>query len=126
MAVTATQHGRKTKKSGKLSRVRAAGAGGRHSPQAVPAQVVTKTADDKGRVVLGGRFANRVVIIKRLSDTEVVVKLARVIPESEAWLYENAEALAAVRKGLAQARAGELTQGPDVEADATFGTELED
>ena len=89
------------------------------------AKVVTKTTDSKGRVVLGGKFANRPVIIQRLSDIEVIVKLARVIPESEAWLYENPEALAAVRSGLAHARAGKLTKGPELDADAKLVAELE-
>jgi hypothetical protein len=90
-----------------------------------PADTETKTADNKGRVVLGGLFANRAVIIERLSKTELVIKLARVIPESEAWLYENPEALAAVRTGLAQARGGAVTQGPDVDADSKLAAELE-
>ena len=75
---------------------------------------VTRMTDKKGRVGLGGRFANRAVIVEALSETELVVRLARVIPESEAWLYENGEALAAVRAGLAQARAGNVTRGPDL------------
>lgn len=94
-------------------------------PQPSRADAVTKTADSKGRVVLGGRFANRPVIIEKLSDTEMIVKLARVIPEREAWLYENPEALAAVRSGLAHARAGKLTKGPDLDADAKLVAELE-
>jgi hypothetical protein len=82
-----------------------------------PARTVTKTADKKGRLVLGGRFANRAIIVQWVSDTEVVLKLARVIPESEAWLYDNAKALASVRAGLAQARAGEFADAPDLAAD---------
>jgi|SRR5665213_1513335 len=88
--------------------------------------VLTKTADNKGRIALGSRFANRAVIIETLSDTEVVVKLARVIPESEAWLYENAEALSAVRTGLAQARAGRVVPGPALGRDAKLVSEMED
>ena len=85
-----------------------------------------KTADKKGRIVLGGRFANRAVIIERVSETEVVVKLARVIPETESWLYENPLALAAVRTGLAQARASGVTQGLDMKSDAKLVAQLED
>ena len=68
-------------------------------PQTASQKTVTKTADNKGRIGLGAIFANRSVIIQRLNETEMVIKLARVIPESEAWLYDNAEALAAVRTG---------------------------
>jgi hypothetical protein len=88
-------------------------------------KVLSRTTDSKGRVALGGKFANRPVIIEELSDTEIIVKLARMIPEREAWLYEDPVALAAVRTGLAHARAGRLTQGPDVDADAKLAAELE-
>ena len=87
---------------------------------------VTKTADLKGRIALGKNFANRHVIVEQISETEYVIKMARVMPESEAWLYENATALTSVRKGLAQARAGEFVEGPDMDADAAFAAELED
>jgi hypothetical protein len=88
-------------------------------------QPVTKTADNKGRIVLGASFANRHVIIEQITETEIVVKMARVIPESEAWLYNNPTALNSVRAGLAQARAGELVEGPDVAADKAFAAKLE-
>jgi hypothetical protein len=92
--------------------------------QASAGKTVTKAADNKGRVALGIRFANRSVIIDQLNETEVIVKLARLIPEREAWLYENAEALNAVREGLAQARAGKLTEGPNIDADAKLAAKL--
>jgi hypothetical protein len=76
--------------------------------------------------MLGARFANRAVIVQWLNETEMVVKLARVIPESEAWLYENQDALGAVRMGLAQARQNQVTPGPDVDADADLARQLED
>jgi|RhiMethySRZTD1v2_1073278.scaffolds.fasta_scaffold09001_2 hypothetical protein len=78
----------------------------------MPLPTQTKNADSKGRVTLGESFANRTVIVEKLSDDEVRVKLARVIPEREAWLYENKKALSAVRRGLSEARAGELAESP--------------
>jgi hypothetical protein len=81
--------------------------------------------DNKGRVGLGGRFANRAVIVQKLSETEMIVKLARVIPENESWLYRNPGALNAVRSGLAQARKGKVTKGPNLESDAKFVDALE-
>ena len=83
-------------------------------------------ADSKGRIALGVKFANRSVIVEKLSETEVVVKLARVIAEREAWLYENAEALAAVRSGLSQARAGDFAAGPDLDAADELASQLEE
>jgi hypothetical protein len=55
-----------------------------------------------------------------------VLHLARVIPEREAWLYENSTALAAVRRGLKQARSGKLSDGPDLSKAASLAEKLED
>ncbi len=86
-----------------------------------------KTVDSKGRVTLGQRFANKPVIIESISDTEVKVSLARVIPESEMWLYQNPEARDMVLQGLEQARARQFAESPpDLEADAAWIAELED
>ncbi|MCC6580716.1 MAG: hypothetical protein IT440_09760, partial [Phycisphaeraceae bacterium] len=56
--------------------------------------MVTKTADAKGRITLDDKFANRTVIVEEIDETEVRITLARVVPEREAWLYENPKALA--------------------------------
>ena len=88
-----------------------------------------KNTDSKGRVTLGGHFANRAVIVEQRSDDEVVIRLARVIPEDEdeAWLYENPKALASVRRGLEQARKGAIAKkSPNLKAAAKFATQLED
>lgn len=90
-------------------------------------QVRHKTTDAKGRVTLGGRFANRAVIVEQQSDDAVVVRLARVIPEREAWLYENPKALTAVRRGLSQARRDDIAKrAPDLKAAAKLAAQLED
>ncbi len=73
-----------------------------------------RNVDSKGRLTLGERFANRTVIVEERESGELVIKPARVIPEREAWLYENPRALAAVRTGLDQARAGKVSKGPDM------------
>jgi len=90
-------------------------------------QTCHKSADSKGRVTLGGRFANRAVIVEQRSDDEVVVRLARVIPEREVWLYKNPKALASVRRGLEQARKGDVAKNPpDLKASAKLAKQLED
>lgn len=92
-----------------------------------PVQSRHKSADSKGRVALGGHFANRSVIVEHRGDDEVIVRLARVIPEREAWLYENPKALASVRRGLDQARNGKVaTRPPDLKAAAKLAARLED
>jgi len=90
-------------------------------------QTSHKSADSKGRVTLGGHFANRAVIVEQRSDDEVVVRLARVIPEREVWLYKNPKALASVRRGLDQARKGDVAKNsPDLKASAKLAKQLED
>ena len=85
-----------------------------------------KNADSKGRVTVGDRFANRAVIVEQRSEDEVVVRLARVIPEREAWLYENLEVSASVRHGLDQARKGEVAKNPpDMKAAVKLAAQLE-
>jgi len=89
-------------------------------------QAVHKSTDSKGRVTLGGHFANRAVIVEHRGDDEVIVRLARVIPEREAWLYDNPKALASVRRGLDQARKGNVTKKPpDLTAAAKLADQLE-
>lgn len=92
-----------------------------------PIQLRHKSTDSKGRVALGGHFANRSVILEHRGNDEVIVRLARVIPEREAWLYENPKALASVRRGLGQARKGGVaTNPPDLKAAAKLAARLED
>ena len=71
-----------------------------------------KTADSKGRIALGKTFANSTVLIERVSSNEYRVIRARVIPEDEAWLWENDKALGMVMRGLRQAEQGELVETP--------------
>jgi len=87
---------------------------------------ITKSADSKGRIALGRRFANRTVIVREVDETEVVVTLASVIPEREAWLFRNEQAQALVAAGLEQARARRFIDAPpDLEADAELADEID-
>jgi uncharacterized protein (DUF1778 family) len=49
----------------------------------------TRTTDSKGRVSLPKGFANATVIVEQVSETEVVIRKARVIPEDQARHYED-------------------------------------
>jgi hypothetical protein len=89
--------------------------------------MTTKTADSKGRVALGSRFAGQTVIIEETDPTEVRVILAQVVPQRELWLHKNPKAKASVLRGLAEARAGEVAKSPpDLEKDSKFVQRLED
>lgn len=49
------------------------------------------------------------------------------IPQREAWLYDNTEALGSVRRGLIEASEGKLSKkGPNLRAAAKLASELED
>lgn len=49
----------------------------------------TRSTDAKGRVSLPKAFANATVIIEQVSDTEVRIRKAVVIPEDEVRFYEE-------------------------------------
>ncbi len=88
---------------------------------------LAKNVDSKGRLTLGESFANRTVLVEDRGAGEVLVRLARVIPEREAWLYDNKGALAAVRRGLRQAADGKWARkGPDMKAAAALVEQLQD
>lgn len=88
---------------------------------------LTKNVDAKGRLTLGDAFANHTVLVEQHGEGEVLVKLARVIPAREAWLYDNAEALASVRRGLKQAAQGKFAKnGPDLTRAAALAKQLKD
>jgi hypothetical protein len=63
--------------------------------------------DAKGRITLG-KLARGVSSFRahRLEDGNILLEPFAEIPAREAWLYENAAALGAVKAGLAQAAEG--------------------
>jgi len=87
----------------------------------------TKTTDSKGRLALGARYANATFIVQEVDENEIRIIAAKVIPQSEAWLFENTKHLEAVERGLDQARAGMLsTNPPNLKEDGELLAELED
>jgi hypothetical protein len=91
----------------------------------MPKLTGTKQTDSKGRLTLGEAYANKTLIVE-LRGSEIVLRLGRVIPEDEAWLYDNPAALTAVRRGLKQARSGKLSAGPDLSKAAKITETIED
>jgi hypothetical protein len=80
--------------------------------------MTTKQVDKQGRLVLGSRFANQMVIIDESDPTRIVITPAVVIPAHEAWLYQNKAASDSVQRGLVQARRGKFAANPpNVDAD---------
>lgn len=64
------------------------------------------TIDNAGRLCLGKENAGKQ--FKMTTSKTGIIELipVKVIPEHEAWLYENKEALNAVQEGLEQAKEG--------------------
>ena len=88
--------------------------------------MLAKQVDSKGRLTLDKRFANRTVIVREVDETELTVTLARVIPEREMWLHQNAKAKKAVLKGIEQARTGQFADHPpDLKKDAALAARME-
>ncbi len=76
--------------------------------------------------MLGSAFVNRTVLVDDSDPDRIIITPVVAIPEREAWLYKNPEALASVRRGLEQARAGEFVEPPDLAAGAALAAEIED
>lgn len=84
----------------------------------------TRQTDAKARVTLPKDFADSLVSIEQVDEFEVRIRKVIAIPEREAWLWKNSKAIGAVMIGLAEAKEGELVDGPDVAADLdAFGDE---
>jgi hypothetical protein len=84
-----------------------------------------KIIDAKGRLTLGREFAGRTVQIEKDED-RVLIRFCRVVPEREAWLWENETAKGMVDRGLGQAKRGELNDGPDLAAAFAFADGIPD
>jgi len=54
--------------------------------------LITRTTDPKARVSLPKAFANATVLIEQISDTELRIRKAQVIPENELPFYEESAA----------------------------------
>lgn len=74
--------------------------------------MLTKNTDARGRLALGERFANQRFIVTEVSETEIKLEVACVIPAQEAWLFKNPKALNSVLRGLDEARAGRFSSNP--------------
>jgi hypothetical protein len=68
--------------------------------------------DSKRRVVLPGFLVKEDVIYHIYSNSagQIVLDPQVTIPASEAWLFKNPAALAAVRRGLADAAQGKVSK----------------
>ena len=71
--------------------------------------------DSKNRITLGKSSGMKITSYKiyRNSAGQLILDPQITIPAHEAWLYQNPKALAAVKRGLAEAKAGKLVKSPE-------------
>lgn len=62
-----------------------------------------RTPDAQGRIVIGKEHAGQTFSIERMPDGDIVLHPVMVIHQREAWLYNNPEALASLKRGIEQA-----------------------
>ena len=82
--------------------------------------------DNKGRLVLGRKFAGKTVLLRDVDESTVEITMARVISEHEAWLLNHPESRRSVARGLDQARQGRFAPPPDLNADKILADKLAD
>lgn len=63
--------------------------------------------DKSGRLTLGKERAGEQYEVNEAEDGTIVLTPVAVIPKRELWLWQNAEALASVKRGLEQSARGE-------------------
>lgn len=68
--------------------------------------------DSKKRVVLPGSLVREDIIYHIYSNRfgQIILDPQVTVPASEAWLFENPDAIAAVRRGLADAAKGKVSK----------------
>ncbi len=71
--------------------------------------------DSKNRISLGKLAGGKITSFKvyRNASGQYILDPQVTIPAHEAWLYQNPKALAAVKKGLEEARARKLIKGTE-------------
>jgi len=82
-----------------------------------------KQLDSKDRITLGGKL--RKIIGNKMAvegfqvfvgrDGDILLRPAVAIPAREAWIYKNPEVIAAIRRGLEDAKNGRLIRVDSVE-----------
>lgn len=64
--------------------------------------------DAQGRIVIGKENADETYAVERQPNGDIILHPVVVLHKREAWLFQNEEALASVKRGLAEAARGEI------------------
>ena len=83
----------------------------------MPSNQKVVTADQGGRINSGKSRAGHSFRLVEQGSLLILEPVETVhLPPAEAWLFRNKDALNSVRRGLEQAAAGNLVNGPDFDA----------
>jgi hypothetical protein len=74
--------------------------------------MLAKKIDAKGRLTLGQKYANIIVLINETDGGDILIKKAEVVPAREAWLHKNERAMRLVEEGLEQVKNKEFATNP--------------
>jgi hypothetical protein len=66
--------------------------------------------DAKKRLSLGAAAEGKAYNVYKNSLGQLILDPVRTVPASEVWLYENPKALASVKQGLKEAKAGNTVE----------------
>jgi hypothetical protein len=88
--------------------------------------MLARHVDSKGRIALDRTYAGSTMLVEHRDDGTIVLRPAVTVPAPEAWLWNNPEALAAVRAGLDEARQGRHAAPPNLAAAARLASKIED
>lgn len=84
-----------------------------------------RKVDGKGRLIIP-ELADARVTVESINEHEFIVRRVELIPASEAWLYKNPVAMAAVQRGLNDLKAGRLVPDPTKGKDYSWLDEIDD
>jgi hypothetical protein len=68
----------------------------------------TVTRDARGRVAIGTEEAAKTYNVSKNAHGQILLTPVVLVPQHEAWLLKNPEAMDSVRRGLADAAAGRV------------------
>ncbi|MFW5697852.1 MAG: hypothetical protein ACOCX1_04770 [Fimbriimonadaceae bacterium] len=70
----------------------------------------TKLADGKGRLALGSEVAGKYFQIEPQPDGTILLRPMALIPEDEAWIYEDKRVYEKLKRGNQQAEKGQVRE----------------
>jgi len=82
-----------------------------------------KKPDGQGRIAIGREFSDDTYSVEPQQNGDIILRPVVVIHKQEAWLFQNREALASVKRGLEQAARGEVE---DLGTFAQFASDTEE